>query len=41
LLITVFKHFGQNTQKYIKSKMEDNDAEVEKLRQEFFRPVGF
>jgi|SaaInlLV_10m_DNA_2_1039722.scaffolds.fasta_scaffold00107_16 hypothetical protein len=40
LLVTVLKHFGKNTQRYIKSKMKNNDPEVEKLRQEYFRPIG-
>ena len=39
LLVTVFKHFGRNTQKYIQSKMEDNNKEVKKLRQEYFNRV--
>ena len=41
LLITVFKNFGKNTQKYIKSKMERNDQEVIKLRQRYFKPIGY
>lgn len=41
LLVTIFNHFGQNTQKYIKSKIEENNKEVEKLRQEYFQPIGY
>jgi len=41
LLVTVFQYFGRNTQRYIKSKMEENNEEVEKLRQEYFRPIGY
>ena len=41
LLVTVFKHFGQNTQKNITSNIEDNDESVKKLRQEYFQPLDF
>ena len=42
LLVTVFKHFGRNTRKYIVSKMAQDDPEVENLRIEYFQPaIGF
>jgi hypothetical protein len=41
LLITVFKHFGRNTQKYINSKIEENNEDVKKLRQDYFQPLGY
>jgi len=41
LLITVFKNFGKNTQKYVKSRMEKNDESVTRLRQRYFQPVGY
>jgi hypothetical protein len=41
LLVTVFKYFGRNTKRYIKSKMEDDNEEVRKLRQEYFQPIGY
>jgi len=39
LLITVFRYFGVNTKKYMKSIMDEGDKEVERLRQEYFKPV--
>ena len=39
LLVTVFKHFGRNTQKYIQSKMAEDNQEVKKLREEYFKPI--
>ena len=41
LLITVFKNFGKNTQKHIKSKIEKNDSEVLQLRRKYFQPIGY
>lgn len=41
LLVTIFKHFGKNTQKYINTKMEENDVSVQKLRQEYFQPLNY
>jgi len=32
LLITVFKHFGKNTRRYIRSKMQEDDPEVKELK---------
>lgn len=40
LLVTVFKHFGGDTPRYIVSKMEEGDARVKELRKKYFRPVG-
>lgn len=40
LLVTVFKHFGKNTQKNIKTRIEDNDQRVQRLRQEYFQPLN-
>jgi hypothetical protein len=40
LLVTVFKYFGQNTPKNINSRMEENDASVNKLRDEYLRPTN-
>lgn len=39
LLVTIFKHFGHNTQKYVNTKMEENDKKVKRLRQEYFQPI--
>ena len=39
LLVTVFKHFGRNTQKNINTKIEENNKNVKKLRQEYFQPM--
>lgn len=41
LLVTVFKHFGRNTKKYIQSKMAEDNQEVKKLREEYFKPIGY
>lgn len=41
LLVTVFKYFGKNTKKYVKSRIKDDDKRVEKLRQDYFRPIGY
>jgi hypothetical protein len=41
LLVTVFKYFGKNTRRYVKSKMEDDNKDVKKLRQEYYQETGF
>lgn len=40
LLVTVFKHFGQNTSKNIKSRMEENNEDVNKLRNKYLQPAN-
>ncbi|MBD3273319.1 DUF4136 domain-containing protein [Candidatus Dependentiae bacterium] len=40
LLVTVFKYFGKNTPKRIRSKIEENDSNVNKLRQDYFKPIN-
>lgn len=39
LLVTIFKHFGKNTQKNITTNIEKNNKNVIKLRTEYFQPL--
>jgi len=37
LLVTLFKYFGQDTKKYVKTRINEDDEEVRILRQEYFQ----
>ncbi len=41
LLVTIFKHFGRNTQKYINTRMEETNQDVQRLREEYFQPIDY
>ncbi len=39
LLVALFRHFGKNTKKYIKSRIRNYHKDVKKLREKYFKPI--